>query len=81
MNRTQLALEIGISRNALNSLVNNLNLEHIATLSLERICRTLNVTPNDLFQFFNEDGTVWKPEPIDPPLNEKRLHVKGISQQ
>ena len=71
LNISQMADELGMYRNTLNRVVNNTIPGQVDTETLEKLCRMLNVTPNDLLKIVNEDGTEWKPEPVSPLLNEK----------
>jgi len=66
-NMSRLALDIGISRNALNRLVKKGELFRIEMESLEKLCRQLNVMPNDLFNIVNEDGSIWEAKESTPP--------------
>lgn len=71
INITQMAEDLGMHRNTLSRVARNTQPVQIDTATLEKLCRTLNIMPNDLIKIMNEDGTEWKPEPINPILSEK----------
>lgn len=60
-NKTVFAEEIGISRTTLVHLA-LYGAERIWLSTVEKLCKKLNVMPNDLFNITNDDGTPWKPE-------------------
>lgn len=61
INKSQLAREMGMSRNNINNLLGNDTPASIELASIEKICKRFGVTPNDLFEILNDDGTEWKP--------------------
>jgi len=63
VNRTKLAKLIGISRWLLTKLADLHEVERLELETIERLCRGLNIMPNDLFLITNSDGTPWKPDP------------------
>jgi len=62
INRTQLAVEMDLGRNTLTKLLNKKDIHHITLDSIEKMCKTLDITPNELFFITNDDGSVWKPD-------------------
>lgn len=60
-NKSQLAKELDLNRWTVINLLNNDSPERMDLKTIEKLCRTLNVMPNDLFKITNDDGTLWKP--------------------
>lgn len=60
-NKTNLARDLHMSRYAVFKLINNETPLRLDLSTIEKLCRVLNVMPNDLFEITNDDGTVWKP--------------------
>jgi DNA-binding Xre family transcriptional regulator len=60
--RTAIADITKITRSALVNLSLH-QVESIRLDSIEKICKGLNVTPNELFDIRNEDGSLWSPAP------------------
>lgn len=61
-NKSQLAKELGMNRWTVINLIEHEAPERMDLKTIEKICRTFNIMPNDLFRITNEDGTGWKPE-------------------
>ena len=58
-NKTQLARELQMSRNNVNKMLANDEPYHIVLSTIEKLCKTLDIMPNDLFRIYNDDGTIW----------------------
>ena len=71
LNQTQLAIEMQMHRTSLNRIINNRKPVQVNVIALEKICRTLNVLPNDLLKIINDDGSVWAPYPTSPLPEDK----------
>lgn len=61
-NKSHLSRMLDMNRNGINRMMSDDEPALIKLLTIEKLCRTLNVLPTDLFMILNEDGTEWKPE-------------------
>lgn len=59
-NQSEVARIVDMSRSALRQLLSDETVR-IDFESIEKLCRGLNVTPNELFEIRNDDGSLWTP--------------------
>lgn len=59
-NQSEVARMINMSRSAFRQLLSDETVR-IDFESIEKLCRGLSVTPNELFEISNEDGSLWTP--------------------
>jgi DNA-binding Xre family transcriptional regulator len=59
-NKTQFADRIGLSRWGLNKILLH-DTGRIDLDTIEKLCRELDITPNDLIEIKNEDGSPFAP--------------------
>lgn len=81
-NQTRLSEALGMHRSALGKLIRRETPPRIELETIEKLCRFFNVSPNELFEITNDDGSVWKPDPnhvfpvVDPEIIRRQEEAK-----
>jgi DNA-binding Xre family transcriptional regulator len=60
LNKSEVARQVDLSRWSFSKLTLH-NSDRIELNTIEKLCKGLNITPNELFEITNDDGSLWKP--------------------